>query len=63
VALVVCYGIRVNLAEGLWKKQLGMQYPNPNDYSMFINQFTFYGGIESMVMLIIGENILRIRRW
>ncbi|MDR3317604.1 MAG: NTP/NDP exchange transporter [Puniceicoccales bacterium] len=63
VALVVCYGISVNLVEGLWKKQLGMQYPNPNDYNTFMNQFTFYGGIASMVMLIIGGNIIRVCRW
>jgi AAA family ATP:ADP antiporter len=62
-ALVVCYGTGVNLVEGLWKKQLGIQYPNPNDYNTFMNQFTFYGGIASMVMLFIGGNILRICRW
>ncbi|MDR0418495.1 MAG: NTP/NDP exchange transporter [Puniceicoccales bacterium] len=63
VALVVCYGISVNLVEGLWKKQLGMQYSDPNAYNTFMNRYTFYGGIASMVMLIIGGNILRICRW
>ncbi|MDE6576502.1 MAG: NTP/NDP exchange transporter [Opitutales bacterium] len=62
-ALVICYGISVNLVEGLWKKQIGMQYPNPNDYNTFMNQFTFYGGIVSLIMLIIGGNILRLCRW
>ncbi|MDR2806992.1 MAG: NTP/NDP exchange transporter [Puniceicoccales bacterium] len=63
VALVVCYGIGVNLVEGLWKKQIGMQYPNPNDYNTFMNQFTFYGGVATMIMYIIGGNILRVCRW
>ncbi|MDR1590457.1 MAG: NTP/NDP exchange transporter [Puniceicoccales bacterium] len=63
VALVVCYGISVNLVEGLWKKQLGMQYPNSNDYSTFMHQFTFYSGIASMTVLIIGGNVIRLCRW
>lgn len=62
-ALVICYGVSVNLAEGLWKKQIGMQYKNPNDYNTFMNNFTLYGGILSMIMLIVGGNILRVCRW
>jgi AAA family ATP:ADP antiporter len=62
-ALVVCYGTSVNLVEGLWKKQIGIQYSNPNDYTAFMHKFTFYGGIASMVMLIVGGNILRVCRW
>jgi AAA family ATP:ADP antiporter len=62
-ALVVCYGTGVNLVEGLWKKQVGIQYSDPNDYNAFMHKFTFYGGIASMVMLIIGGNILRVCRW
>ena len=62
-ALVVCYGVSVNLVEGLWKKQLGMQYKDPNEYNTFMNQFTFYGGVASTIMLIIGGNILRVCRW
>lgn len=62
-ALVICYGIGVNLIEGLWKKQLGMQYKDPNAYNTFMNQFTFYGGIASMIMLVFGGNILRLCRW
>ena len=40
-----------------------MQYSVPNEYCTFMNQFTFYGGIASMVMLLVGGNILRVCRW
>ena len=61
--LVICYGISVNLIEGLWKSQLKVQYPNENDYNTFMSMNTTYTGIASMVMLIIGGNVLRVFRW
>ena len=61
--LVICYGISVNLIEGLWKSQLKVQYPNENDYNTFMSMNTFYTGIASMVMLIVGGNVLRVFRW
>lgn len=61
--LVVCYGISVNLIEGLWKSQLKMQYVNENDYNTFMSRFTICTGLASIVMLIVGGNILRMCRW
>lgn len=61
--LVICYGISVNLIEGLWKSQLKVQYPNENDYNTFMSMNTIYTGIASMVMLIVGSNVLRVFRW
>ena len=61
--LVISYGISVNLIEGLWKSQLKLQYINENDYNTFMSHFTFWTGVSSMIMLIIGGNILRVCRW
>lgn len=61
--LVISYGISVNLIEGLWKSQLKLQYVNENDYNTFMSHFTFWTGVSSMIMLIIGGNILRVCRW
>lgn len=61
--LVICYGTSVNLIEGLWKSQLKLQYHDENDYNTFMSNFTIWTGIASMVMLIIGGNILRLCRW
>jgi AAA family ATP:ADP antiporter len=61
--LIICYGISVNLIEGLWKSQLKLQYANENDYNTFMSRFTIWTGIASMVMLIVGGNVLRVCRW
>lgn len=61
--LVVCYGISVNVIEGLWKSQLKLQYLNENDYNTFMSRFTLWTGLASIVMLIVGGNILRLFRW
>ncbi len=61
--LVICYGISVNLIEGLWKSQLKLQYANENDYNTFMSRYTIWTGLASIVMLIIGGNILRVCSW
>ncbi|MDR0393503.1 MAG: NTP/NDP exchange transporter [Puniceicoccales bacterium] len=61
--LVICYGISTNVIEGLWKSQLKLQYHNENDYNTFMSRFTILTGLASIVMLIVGGNILRICRW
>jgi AAA family ATP:ADP antiporter len=62
-ALIVCYGIGINLTEGLWKKQLGQYCKNPNAYNTYMSRYTFWTGICSIVMMIVGGNILRAFRW
>ncbi len=61
--LVIAYGITVNVVEGLWKSQLKLRYHNENDYNTFMSQFTIYTGIASMIMLLVGGNILRLCCW
>lgn len=61
--LVICYGISINLIEGLWKSQLKLQYVDENDYNTFMSRYTIWTGLASIVMLIVGGNILRVCRW
>ena len=61
--LVICYGVSINIIEGLWKSQLKLQYHNENDYNTFMSRFTIVTGFASIIMLIVGGNILRICRW
>lgn len=61
--LVIAYGVTVNFIEAVWKSQIGLLYTNPNDYSIFANKYTFYTGIATMIMMIVGGNILRVFRW
>ncbi|MBB65159.1 MAG: AAA family ATPase [Waddliaceae bacterium] len=61
--LVIAYGISINLVEVTWKNQLKLQYSNPNDYSAFMGNFSFYtGAVTIFMMLFVGGNCLR-RGW
>lgn len=62
-ALVIAYGICINLVEVTWKGQLRLQYPNPNDYSAFMGKFSFMTGAATIVMLFIGGYIIRKKGW
>ena len=37
---VVSYGISINLVEVTWKGRIKQQFPNPNDYSSFMGDFS-----------------------
>jgi AAA family ATP:ADP antiporter len=59
-ALVVCYGICINLVEVTWKAQLKLQFPNQNDYSRFMGYFSFCTGVVTIfMMLFVGGNAMR----
>ncbi|MDR3144350.1 MAG: NTP/NDP exchange transporter [Puniceicoccales bacterium] len=62
-ALVICYGIGVNVIEALWKGQVKLMYPNPNDFNAFMGRYSSYTGLASIVVMIIGGNILRTFSW
>ncbi len=37
---MVAYGISINLVEVTWKSKIKQQFPNPNDYSAFMGDFS-----------------------
>ncbi len=61
--LVIGYGISINIVEVTWKSQLKLQYPNPNDYSTFMGTFSTCVGIITVIMMFIGNNIIRRFGW
>lgn len=62
--LVIAYGISINLVEVTWKSQLKLQYPNPNEYSAFMGNFsTVTGIITVLMMLFVGGNLVRNKGW
>ena len=62
-AIVICYGVCINLLEVTWKAQLKLQYPDPNDYNTFMGYFSTATGITTLfMMLFVGGNLLR-RSW
>jgi AAA family ATP:ADP antiporter len=64
VALVVAYGTTVNFVEGLWKSQLQIRFSgNKNAYNVFMSQYTLWTGVATIIMMIVGSNILRLFSW
>ncbi len=58
--LVIAYGVSINLVEVTWKNQLKLQYPDPNDYSSFMGNFSFFTGtVTVLMMLFVGGNAVR----
>ena len=61
--LVLSYGIAINLVEGVWKGQIKIAFPDMNDYNMFMGQFSTWTGAITILLMIVGNNILRKLSW
>lgn len=62
--IVLAYGISINLVEVTWKSQLKLQYPNSNEYSAFMGQFSMITGVVTIfMMLFVGGNMIRRKGW
>ena len=61
--LVVAYGISINLVEVTWKSKIKAQYPNPNEYSMFMGNFSSCTGVVTFIMMLVGGWIFKKFGW
>lgn len=61
--LVVAYGISINLVEVTWKSKIKAQYPNPNDYSAFMGNFSTATGIVTFSLMIASRWIFKKFGW
>ncbi|MEQ9115705.1 MAG: Npt1/Npt2 family nucleotide transporter [Rickettsiales bacterium] len=62
-SLIICYGISINLVEGVWKKKLGSYFSDPQDLGGFMGQVQIYTGIATTIIMFIGSYILRKFSW
>jgi hypothetical protein len=62
-AQVVAYGISINLVEVTWKSKIKAQFPNPNDYSAFMGEFSTATGAVTFLMMIASRFIFRRFGW
>lgn len=60
---VVAYGISINLVEVTWKSKIKAQFPNPNDYSAFMGDFSTATGAVTFAMMILSRFIFRRFGW
>jgi ATP:ADP antiporter, AAA family len=61
--LVVSYGISINLVEVTWKSKLKAQFPNPNDYSAFMGDFSTATGTVTFGLMIVSRFIFEKFGW
>eukprot|EP00271_Cylindrocystis_brebissonii_P017775 TRINITY_DN4759_c0_g1_i1.p1 TRINITY_DN4759_c0_g1~~TRINITY_DN4759_c0_g1_i1.p1 ORF type:complete len:708 (-),score=157.70 TRINITY_DN4759_c0_g1_i1:1050-3173(-) len=61
--IVVAYGISINLVEVTWKGKIKAQYPDPNQYSAFMGDFSSCTGIVTFGMMLLSRVIFRKFGW
>merc|ERR1712232_1253437 len=61
--LVISYGMCINIVEVSWKAKLKMAYPNPNDYSSFMGNFSSATGATTLIMMLLGRTIFEKFGW
>lgn len=62
-ALIICYGISINLVEGIWKAKIKELYVTEAAITAYMANFQKYQGVGSIIFMIIGSNILRYVSW
>lgn len=60
---MVAYGISINLVEVTWKSKIKAQFPNPNDYSAFMGEFSTATGIVTFTMMLLSRVIFKKFGW
>lgn len=63
VILIIGYGLSASLIEAIWKKYLVVQYPNPNDYSVFMGKLSKITGLVTIIVVAFGSNIVTRIGW
>lgn len=61
--LVICSGMSTNFLEITWKSQVKMLHSDTNDYAIFMSYHSTITGILTLLLMVIGSNILRKYGW
>lgn len=60
---MVAYGISINLVEVTWKGKIKAQFPNPNEYSSFMGDFSSATGAVTFIMMLLSRYIFKKFGW
>jgi len=62
--IVIGYNLVINLTEVLWKSQVKELYPNPNDYTIYMNHVvSIIGAVATFTSLFVAGNAIRKYGW
>ncbi len=62
-SIIVCYGVSINLVEGIWKKYAGVLYSTPSQYANFMGDVQIYTAFFTMAFMLIGSYALSRISW
>jgi AAA family ATP:ADP antiporter len=63
LAMVIAYGLAVNIVEGPWKSKVSELYPTTAEYIGFMGKFNVCMGLSCVIFTIGGSAILRFWNW
>lgn len=62
--VVIAYNLVINLTEVIWKDQVKALYPDPNDYSLYMNHIvSIIGAVATLSSLFVAGNAIRKFGW
>lgn len=61
--LIICYGVSINLVEGIWKQAIHIVHPDPNSYASYMGHVQYWTGIFTVSGMLCGAFLLRLMRW
>lgn len=61
--LIICYGVSINLVEGVWKKSLAIVYPDTAVLAAYMGTIQQWTAILTAVAMLCGSFVLRLMRW
>ena len=63
IILIFCYGMSINIIEGVWKAKAKEIYPTTTAFSDFTGNVLAWTGVCSMIFMLLSAHILRIFGW
>ncbi len=61
--LILCYGVSINLVEGLWKKAMNIHFPDPNSYIAFNGYVQMATAFATGIAMLGGSYLLKRMSW
>lgn len=62
--MVIGFNLAINMIEIIWKHQIGLAYPNPNDYNAYMGKvLKAIGVLSTFIALFISGNMIRRMGW
>ncbi|MBX9703869.1 MAG: NTP/NDP exchange transporter [Silvanigrellaceae bacterium] len=62
-ALVLCYGISINISQNAWKSELREIYPSTDKFAYFYGLYNQWLGILTITFMLLGTYIIKNLKW